>query len=90
MYSMLIRTTPRRYFGLTVNLKPKLRFNHDGKFKILQLTDLHLDVPNDINFTINSINSFIDWEIPDFIVFTGDLITAKFGKGFRTTIKILD
>ena len=56
---------------------PKLRFDENGEFKILQLTDLHYvykDSRSDIMF--ERMEELLDFEKPDLVVFTGDLIYA--------------
>ncbi|MDU1892378.1 MAG: metallophosphoesterase family protein [Dysgonomonas sp.] len=58
--------------------KPGLRFNNDGKFKIVQFTDVHYkkDVKESA-VAIELINEVLDAEKPDLVVFTGDVIWAK-------------
>jgi len=51
----------------------------NGKFKILQLTDLHLDTLEDIQRATAMTHNLITWEDPDFVMLTGDLITSKLG-----------
>ncbi|MGM9788472.1 MAG: metallophosphoesterase family protein [Candidatus Cryptobacteroides sp.] len=54
-----------------------LRFDENGEFKILQLTDLHYvykDSRSDIMF--ERMEELLDFEKPDLVVFTGDLIYA--------------
>jgi hypothetical protein len=55
-----------------------LKVNANGKFKILQLTDLHLgeDEGRDTQ-TVNTISTIIGREIPDFVVITGDLVSGQ-------------
>lgn len=57
--------------------KPQLKF-HDGDFKIMQLTDLHLINRNDYkpqrDSTYNLIKDLIDIEKPDLVVLTGDCV----------------
>ncbi|WPP42790.1 metallophosphoesterase family protein [Paenibacillus hunanensis] len=57
----------------------RLAFNEQGTFKIVQLTDLHLqDVehnPLDLR-TIGLVERIIDIEQPDLIVFTGDILSS--------------
>ena len=55
----------------------ELRFNADGKFRIAQFTDTHLD-PNkeDYDKTLNMIKEMIAQENPDFVIFTGDIATT--------------
>lgn len=55
-----------------------LRFNSEGKFKIVQFTDVHYkkDVKESA-VSIELINEVLDAEKPDLVVFTGDIIYAK-------------
>ena len=55
-----------------------LRFNKDGKFKIVQFTDVHYiynDPRSDIS--VERINQVLDLEKPDLVLFTGDVIYGK-------------
>lgn len=55
----------------------QLRFNKDGKFRIAQFTDTHLD-PNEPEYqpTIDMIGEMIIKQNPDFVIFTGDIVTT--------------
>lgn len=56
---------------------PKMSFNKDGKFKIVQFTDTHYCYGNPKSETaVRNINSVVDAEKPDMVVFTGDLVFA--------------
>lgn len=58
--------------------KPMLKFNPDGKFKIIQFTDVHYQKLNkESAVALELINEVLDAEKPDFVVFTGDVIYAK-------------
>lgn len=58
--------------------KPTLKFNRDGKFKIIQFTDVHYQKLNkESAVALELINEVLDAEKPDFVVFTGDVIYAK-------------
>ena len=51
-----------------------LQFNKDGKFKIVQFTDVHYiynDPRSDVS--IERINQVLDMEKPDLVLFTGDV-----------------
>ena len=50
-----------------------LRFNKDGKFKIMQIADA-LEIPRVSPDTISLIESALDSEKPDLVIFTGDQI----------------
>ena len=55
-----------------------LRFNRNKTFKIVQFTDLHLDLRTDkYPQTIKTMQTVLEKEKPDFIVITGDLIWAE-------------
>ena len=55
-----------------------LKFNQDGKFKIVQFTDTHViyqDKRSDV--AIERMNEVLDAEKPDFVIYTGDLIFGR-------------
>lgn len=53
----------------------KLRFSPEGKFKILQLTDIHFSDNNDVDKeTLKLMRKIIKEENPDFIMITGDTV----------------
>lgn len=56
--------------------KPGLEFNKDGEFKIVMLTDLHLNIdkPGEAEKTYARIDFIINAEKPDFIAVTGDVL----------------
>lgn len=54
-----------------------LKFNKNGKFKIVQFTDVHFKYGNPASdVAIERINEVLDAEHPDFVIFTGDVIYA--------------
>ncbi|WP_455637885.1 metallophosphoesterase family protein [Parabacteroides sp.] len=56
----------------------KLRFNADGKFKIVQFTDIHWVPGNSASEeAAERMNEVLDAEKPDFVIYTGDIIFAK-------------
>lgn len=58
--------------------KPVLKFNQDGKFKIVQFTDTHViygDSRSDV--AIERMNEVLDAEKPDFVIYTGDVIFGR-------------
>ncbi|OAV66116.1 hypothetical protein Barb6_02668 [Bacteroidales bacterium Barb6] len=54
----------------------ELKFNADGKFKIVQFTDLHY-IYGDARSDLEQIGEVIDAEKPDLIIVTGDVIYGK-------------
>ena len=52
-----------------------MRFNSDGKFKIMQITDIQ-EIPKVSPDTLKLINAALESEKPDLAVFTGDQIRA--------------
>jgi len=59
--------------------RPQLKFNENGEFKIVQLTDLHLVVGRDAEAekTLGRIDYIIESEHPDFIAITGDVLYGE-------------
>ena len=64
-----------------------LKFNQNGKFKIVQLTDVHY-IYNDERSkpAENCINAVLEKEKPDLVVLTGDIIFGKPGKESLQTV----
>lgn len=64
--------------GLISVSAQKLQFNRNGKFKIVQFTDVHY-IYNDPRsaVSVERIHEVLDAEHPDLIVVTGDLIYGK-------------
>lgn len=58
-----------------------MRFNSDGKFKIMQITDIQ-EIPKVSPDTLKLINAALESEKPDLAVFTGDQI-----KGYGVRIR---
>ncbi|TCD62378.1 hypothetical protein EIP91_006960 [Steccherinum ochraceum] len=69
---------------------PPLHFNHEGKYKILQVADLHYSVSAGVcrdtplspcvgsdNITNSLISHMLDVEQPDLVVFTGDQLNGQ-------------
>ncbi len=56
----------------------KLYFNNDGKFKIIQFTDIHYIHNDPRSFTaLENIKNVLSIEKPDLIIITGDIIFGK-------------
>lgn len=80
-------------FGLLASgfaQKPSLKFNKDGKFKIVQFTDVHYIHGNPKSaISIERINEVLDAEKPDLALFTGDVIYGKPAEeGLRTILNL--
>ena len=61
--------------------KPVLKFNDNGKFKVVQFTDTHViagDKRSDV--AMERMAEVLDAEKPDFVIYTGDLIFGRPGK----------
>ena len=55
--------------------KVELKFNKEGKFKIVQFTDVHFKYKNHASdIALERINEVLDAERPDLVVFTGDVV----------------
>lgn len=58
--------------------KPVLKFNADGRFKIVQFTDVHYKkLQPESEVAIRLINEVLDAEKPDLVVFTGDIVYER-------------
>lgn len=68
-----------------------LKFNVNGKFKIVQFTDVHFiydDSRSEV--ALERINEVLDAEKPDLVVFTGDVIYGKPAeKSMRTVLNLV-
>ena len=58
-----------------------MKFNKDGKFKIMQITDIQ-EIYNVSNDTLKLLEAAVEKEKPDLVVYTGDQI-----KGYGVTYK---
>lgn len=69
--------------GYAQNCGKNMKFNSDGEFKILQLTDLHLTPgkPEEAVKTFARIDFLVRNERPDFIAVTGDVVTDRKARG---------
>ena len=70
--------------------KPALKFNKDGKFKIVQFTDVHYIHGNPKSaVSLERINEVLDTEKPDLVLFTGDVIYGQPAEeGMRTILNL--
>lgn len=74
----------------TGNAQQPLKFNANGKFKIVQFTDVHY-IYNEPKAAIalERINEVLDAEKPDLVLFTGDVIFGKPAEeGMRTVLNL--
>jgi len=54
-----------------------LKFDSDKKFKIVQFTDVHWEWGSgNCEKTMNNIENVVNIEKPDFVIFTGDIVTS--------------
>lgn len=69
--------------------KSELQFNKDGKFKIVQFTDVHFKYENPASdIALERINQVLDEEQPDFVIFTGDVVySAPADKGMLQVLE---
>lgn len=57
---------------------PVLKFNQDGKFKIVQFTDTHIIADDKrCEEAMERMNEVLDAEKPDLVIYTGDLIFGR-------------
>lgn len=78
MYRIILCLVAILNFAMLSAQKSILRFNADGKFKIVQFTDTHYKVDNQSNsqISLERMNEVLDAEKPDFVVFTGDVVVS--------------
>lgn len=69
--------------------KSELRFNKEGKFKIVQFTDVHFKYGNPASdIALERINEVLDAEQPDLVVFSGDVVySAPADSGMRKVLE---
>lgn len=66
------------YKGSVQAETPVLKFNREGKFRIVQFTDVHFKYGNPASdIALERIREVLDAEKPDFVIFTGDIIYAR-------------
>lgn len=69
--------------------KGDLKFNKDGKFKIVQFTDVHFKygIPAS-DVALERISQVLDEEKPDLVIFTGDVVyAAPADKGMQAVLE---
>ena len=69
--------------------KSELKFSKDGKFKIVQFTDVHFKYGNRASdIALERINQVLDDERPDLVIFTGDVVySAPADKGMLQVLE---
>lgn len=69
----------------------ELRFNKEGKFKIVQFTDVHFKYENPASdVALERMNEVLDAEQPDLVLFTGDVIyAAPAEQGMKTVLELV-
>lgn len=75
---LLVYLVPFFVAGKGKNSNSVLRFNEDGKFKIVQFTDVHYrsySYRSDSSLVL--MRKVIELEKPDLVVLTGDIVTSK-------------
>lgn len=61
----------------TERTRPELRFNEDGTFTIMQLTDLHYNNESERSWPIpEQVQNLVKAENPDLVILTGDIVTS--------------
>lgn len=72
----------------------RIKFNENGKLKICQLTDIHLEADGDLvkyEKTFILINEILDNVCPDLVVITGDIAWGqKSAEGIKALAKIFE
>lgn len=70
---------------------PELTFNKNGKFKIVQFTDVHFKYKNPASdAALERIGEVLDAEHPDLVVFSGDVVYSKpADKGMRQVLELV-
>jgi 3',5'-cyclic AMP phosphodiesterase CpdA len=65
------------------------KFNSNGKFKIMQVTDTHIIADSEHSgVTVAMLNQVLDAEQPDLVIFTGDVVTGKpYKAGFDLVVE---
>ena len=57
--------------------KPQLRFNSEGKFRIVQFTDIHIGEREDLDIrSLEVVRTVLEKERPEMVFFTGDAISG--------------
>lgn len=69
--------------------KSELQFGKDGKFKIVQFTDVHFKYKNPASdIALERISQVLDEEQPDLVIFTGDVVySAPADKGMLQVLE---
>lgn len=92
MVKNLVFVISLAFIGIfTVNAQHLLKFNADGKFKIVQFTDVHYIAGNPrSDAALENIREVLESEKPDFVMFTGDVVYGKpADKGLREVLGLV-
>ncbi len=68
----LAETVEKEMLEVLQNQKHTLRFDENGEFRILILSDVQADPPEPSKYTLQVIRNVTEREDPDLVVFTGD------------------
>jgi hypothetical protein len=65
------------------------KFNSNGKFKIMQVTDTHIKADSEHSLvTVEMLRQALDAEKPDLVIYTGDIVTGKpYKAGFELVLE---
>src|SRR5690606_35848906 len=77
--------------SLTTLSAQQLRFNTQGKFKIVQFTDIHYKAGAEPSqHSVRMMEATLDTEKPDLVVFTGDIVvSAPTKKGWDEVLDVV-
>ena len=66
--------------SVTVHARTDLQFGTDGKFQIVQFTDIHWEYWLDNQQSLDAMSSVLDIEQPELVVLTGDIVPRIYGE----------
>lgn len=78
--------------NLQVVMAQELKFNKDGRFKIVQFTDVHyIQDKEESKHSLEMIQATLEHENPDLVVFTGDIVVGKnqLAKSWDTVLDVV-
>ena len=75
--TLLFTVVPWTGVSSSASYPGELQFNENGKFRVMQLTDIHAPKDKDVNSrTIALITNMVTRYNPDLVVFTGDNVVG--------------